>query len=92
MKDRCTVCMECTIFLEINLDAPDRTPRSCVSYGILLQSVWRQFRCKIGAWFAHNAPLAQKPLWKHPMKILGEEAQVEGRFDLFGDSANLDAR
>ena len=23
---------------------------------------------------------------------LGEEAQVEARFDLFGDSANLDAR
>ena len=42
--------------------------------------------------FAHNAPCAQKQLWKHPMIILGEEAQVEGRFDLFGDSANLDAR
>ena len=26
------------------------------------------------------------------MIILGEDAQVEGRFDLFGDSANLDAR
>ena len=26
------------------------------------------------------------------MIILGEEAQVEGRFDLFGDRANLDAR
>ena len=26
------------------------------------------------------------------MIILGEEAQVEGQFDLFGDSANLDAR
>ena len=35
---------------------------------------------------------AQKPLWKHPMIILGEDAQVEGGFDLFGDSANLDAR
>ena len=93
MKDRCTVCMERTIFSEINLDAPDRTPRSCVSYGISLQSVWRhcKFRCKIGAWFAHNAPKAQKPLWKHPMIILVEEAQVEVRFDLFGDSANLDA-
>jgi hypothetical protein len=32
MKDRCMVCMERTIFSEINLDAPDRTPRSCVSY------------------------------------------------------------
>jgi hypothetical protein len=26
------------------------------------------------------------------MIILGKETQVEGRFDLFGDSANLDAR
>ena len=26
------------------------------------------------------------------MIILGEEAQVEGQFDLFGDSANLNAR
>jgi hypothetical protein len=23
MQDRCTVCMECTIYSEINLDAPD---------------------------------------------------------------------
>jgi len=42
MQDRCTVCMEHTIFLEFNLYAPDRTPRSCVSYGILLESVLRQ--------------------------------------------------
>jgi hypothetical protein len=26
------------------------------------------------------------------MILLGDEAQVEGRFSLFGDSANLDAR
>ena len=26
------------------------------------------------------------------MVLLGEENQVEGRFDLFGDRANLDAR
>ena len=26
MQDRCTVCMEYTICLEINLDTPDRTP------------------------------------------------------------------
>ena len=29
---------------------------------------------------------------KHPMILLGEEAQVEAQFDLFGDSANLDIR
>jgi hypothetical protein len=28
----------------------------------------------------------------HPMVLLGDEAQVEARFGLFGDSANLDAR
>ena len=28
----------------------------------------------------------------HPMILLGEEAQVEAWFGLFGDSANLDAR
>ena len=27
-----------------------------------------------------------------PMILLGDEAQVESRFSLFGDSANLDAR
>jgi hypothetical protein len=28
----------------------------------------------------------------HPMVLLGDEAQVDARFGLFGDSANLDAR
>jgi hypothetical protein len=36
--------------------------------------------------------LAQKLFWTHPMVFLGDEAQVEARFGLFGDSANLDAR
>jgi hypothetical protein len=27
-----------------------------------------------------------------PMVLLGDEAQVDARFGLFGDSANLDAR
>ena len=31
----------------------------------------------------------RKSLWKHPMVLLGEEAQVKARYDLFGDSANL---
>ena len=26
-QDRCTICVECTIGLEIILDAPDGTPR-----------------------------------------------------------------
>jgi hypothetical protein len=28
----------------------------------------------------------------HPMELLGDEAQVEARFDLFGDSANPNIR
>ena len=46
----------------------------------------------IGAWFVPNVPYAQKLFWMHPMVLLGEEAQVEGRFGPFGDSANFDAR
>jgi hypothetical protein len=44
------------------------------------------------AWLAPNVPLAQKSFLVHPMILLGCEAQVEGRFSLFSDSANLDAR
>ena len=36
--------------------------------------------------------MAQKLFWTHQMVLLGDEAQVEARFGLFGDSANLDAR
>jgi len=39
-----------------------------------------------------NAPYSKKPFWMHPMVLLDEEAQVEARFSVFGDSANLDAR
>ena len=39
-----------------------------------------------------SAPLAQKSLWKFPMVLLVEEAQVKARFGLFGDSVNLDER
>ena len=31
-------------------------------------------------------------IWTHPTVPLGDEAQVDARFGLFGDSANLDAR
>jgi len=38
------------------------------------------------------AQCTQKTLWKFPMVLLGEEAQVKAWFGLFGDSANLDER
>ena len=47
---------------------------------------------KIGAQFAPNAPQSKKPFWTHLLVLLGEGAQVDARFDLFGDNANLDAR
>ena len=31
-------------------------------------------------------------IWKHLLVLQGEQAQVEARFGLFRDSANLDAR
>ena len=34
----------------------------------------------------------RKSFWMHPMVLLGDEAQVEARFGLLGDSANLGAR
>ena len=46
----------------------------------------------MGAQFALNAPKSKKPFWTHLLVLLGEEAEVEARFSLFGDCANLDAR
>jgi hypothetical protein len=48
-----------------------------------------QDRCVV---FVPIAPEAQKSFWTHPMVLLGDDAQVEAHFGLFGDSANLDAR
>jgi hypothetical protein len=36
--------------------------------------------------------IAQKSFWRHPMVLLGYEAQLEYHFSLFRDSANLDTR
>ena len=36
-----------------------------------------------------SIPSTQKSFWTHPMVPLGDEAQVEARFGLFGESANL---
>ena len=46
-----------------------------------------QDRCKVCA----KHTMAQKSFWTHQMVLLGDEAQVEARFGLFGDSANLDS-
>jgi hypothetical protein len=46
----------------------------------------------IGARFAPNVPQALESFWTHPMVLLGDEAQVEAHFSLFGDSANVNER
>ena len=38
------------------------------------------------------APKSKKPFWKHLLVLLGEGAQVDARFGLFGDSVNFNAR
>jgi hypothetical protein len=45
-------------------------------------------RCTVCA----KCTIAQKSFWIHPVVVLCDEAQVEARFGLFGDSANLDVR
>jgi hypothetical protein len=47
---------------------------------------------QVDAPFAMNVPQAQRSFWTHPMVLLGDEAQLEARFSLSGDSANLDER
>ena len=46
-----------------------------------------QVRCKVCA----KHTMAQKSFWTHQMVLLGDEAQVEGHFGPFGDSAMLDS-
>jgi hypothetical protein len=43
VQDRCTLCVERTIGIEIVLNAPGGTPRWCGSCGILFQSVQRWY-------------------------------------------------
>jgi hypothetical protein len=39
-----------------------------------------------------KVPYGQKSFWMHPMVLLGDKAQVEAHFGLFGDNVNLDSR
>jgi hypothetical protein len=82
-QDRCTVCAEITIGLEIVLDAPDATPMWRGSCGILFWSILRlcKCRCKIGAPFVLNIAKPQKSFWTHSMVLLGYEAQFDARFN-----------
>ena len=57
-----------------------------VEFEIVLVLV--QDSCMVGA----QCTIGSEIVWKSPMVLLGEEAQVNARFGLFGDSANLDER
>jgi hypothetical protein len=48
--------------------------------------IWMSDRCTV--W----PNIARKSFWTHLMVLLGDKAQVDAYFGLFGDSANLDAR
>ena len=91
LQDRCTVCMEHTICLEINLAAP------VLDDVCHIESRFGQFRYSVsfGARYVHGLRLMYHSVRNHfgsTCWYFGEEAQVEARFDLFGDSANLEAR
>jgi hypothetical protein len=47
-----------------------------------------QDRCTVYA----KSTIGSEIILMHPMLLLGDEAQVETHFSLFGDSANIDAR
>ena len=94
MQDRCTVCVEHTIGLDIILDAPDGTLRRRGSCAILFWSIQRRCyrRCKIGARFEPNVPYGHKIVLDAPDGILGFVGHVESCFGPFGDSVSVGAR
>ena len=50
--------------------------------------VWVQDSCTV----CTKRTIGSEIILTHPMVLQGDETQVEARFGLFGDSANLDAR
>ena len=93
MQDRCTVCMEHTIaWKSIWMHPIDLLDDVCH-----MESRFGLFRCCVsfGARYVHGFRLMHHSLRNHFGSIcwyLSEEAEVEAPLDLFGDSANLDAR
>ena len=92
-QDRCTVCAERTIGMEIILGTPDGTPKDrvkskliSVCLEIVLISV--QDRCMVCA----ECTTGMETVLCIPDGTLGVVGQVEAHFSLFGDSVNLGAR
>ena len=59
-----------------------------VSVRLEIEFGWVQDRCTVCA----KRTIGSEMFWTHPMVLLGDEAQVDARFGLFGDIANPDAR
>jgi hypothetical protein len=59
-----------------------------ISFHLEIVQISRQGRCTVCA----KCTVAEKSFWTQLMALLFDKAQVEARFSLFGDSANLDAR
>ena len=59
-----------------------------VSIRLEIVLILKQDRCMVSA----ACTIGRKLVWTHPMELLGDEAQVQARFGLFRDRANLDAR
>ena len=87
MPDRCPISTECTIGLEIILDAPDGTLSyeaqvdACFVY-LEIELMFTQDRCPVCA----EIPQVQKSFWTHPIELLGDLGHVKSHFGLFGDS------
>jgi hypothetical protein len=58
------------------------------SFSLETELVSVQDRCMV----CTKCAIGLKSLWMHQIVLLVDEAQVEARFGLFGDSANPDAR
>jgi hypothetical protein len=59
---------------------------------VVLRDVGQVDTREIGARFVSNVPWAWESFWVHLMELLGDVGQVEGCFDPFGDSVNLNTR
>jgi hypothetical protein len=59
-----------------------------VSFCLEIMLTLTQDRCTVCV----KHTIGSKIIFTHPTVLLGDEPQVEARFSLFGDSANLDTR
>ena len=59
-----------------------------ISVNLEIVLILTQHRCSVCA----ERTIGSEIVWMHPMLLIGDEAQVDTHFSLFGDSANLVAK